>query len=293
MKHTALLISMALFAAPLTLVSQSEGSSSRFVDMDPGIGGAVSRGSAPAPSTPISFRPFSRIAIGGNFSSLGPGAQVTTFIAPHLNVRTNGSWINYSTNFTTSGFNANAKLSLASARVSADIYPFHKGFRISPGVMVYNGNKMTATSSVAAGTSFTLNGDTFYSASANSATGVTPLQGSAELTLNSRKPAFTITAGWGNTIPRNGGHWSFPFEAGVAFTSAPSLNANIAGWACYDQAQTECTNVASTTDPIALQIQGDLAAQINKWENNLSPLGTYPIVSMGVSYSFGSRGVVQ
>lgn len=292
MKYTALHISAAFIACSLTLVAQSPGSSS-FVDMDGGAGGGVSRGSAPAPSGPISTGPLSRIAIGGTISSLGPGAQVTAFITPHLNIRTNGNWVNYTTNFTTSGFNANAKLGLASARVSADIYPFHKGFRISPGVLVYNGNKMTATSSVAGGSSFTLNGDTFYSASANPATGATPLQGTAELTLNARKPAFAITAGWGNTIPRNGGHWSFPFEAGVAFTGAPSLNANLTGWACYDQAQTQCTNVASTTDPIALQIQGDLAAQINKWESNLSPLGTYPIVSMGVSYSFGPRGTVR
>ncbi len=107
---------------------------------------------------------------------------------------------------------------------------------------------------------------------------------------NSTKPAFTIAAGWGNTIPRNGGHWSFPFEVGVALTGPPLLNANLTGWACNDQAQTQCTNVASTTDPNALQIQGDLATQISKWKNDLNPLKTYPIISIGTAYSFGMRG---
>ncbi|HUN86961.1 MAG TPA: hypothetical protein VMU48_21460 [Terracidiphilus sp.] len=291
MKRQGLLVSIAMIAVPFMLTAQS--SSSRFVDIDSSVDGGVERGSVPPPSAAVAPGPFSRIALGGSVSSLGPSLQITSYITPHLNLRTTGNWINYQTSFTTSGFNANAKLNLASARLAADVYPFRNGFRISPGVMVYNGNKMTATSSVAGGASFTLNGDTFYSASANSATGATPLQGTAELGQNMTKPAFTITAGWGNTIPQNGGHWSFPFEAGVAFTGAPSLNANLAGWACYDQAQTECTNVASTSDPIALQIQGDLAAQIAKWKNNLSPLGTYPILSMGVSYSFGSRGFAR
>jgi hypothetical protein len=197
---------------------------------------------------------------------------------------------NYSTNFNTNGFTANAKLNFASAGAAVDIYPFRSGFRISPGVLFYNQNRLTATSEVAAGTSFTLNGDTFYSANPNPTTGAVPLSADANLSLHTTRPSFTIAAGWGNTIPRRGGHWSFPFEAGVALTGAPALSANLNGWACYDQAQTECTNVASTTDPVALQIQGDLKAQIAKWNNNLNPLKTYPILSIGVAYSFGARG---
>jgi hypothetical protein len=107
--------------------------------------------------------------------------------------------------------------------------------------------------------------------------------------LNTTKPAFTVTTGWGNMIPRKGGHWSFPFEVGVAFIGAPALNVNLAGTACYDQAQTQCTNIASATNPIAIQIQGDLAAQLTKWNSDLNPLKTYPIVSAGVAYSFHLR----
>ncbi|MFZ0747317.1 MAG: hypothetical protein WAM85_23130 [Terracidiphilus sp.] len=294
MKNTALILSIAMLAAPGALLAQASGISSSLVadDAEP-TGGGITRGLSSVPNPTFAPGPFSRVAIGGNVSPLGPGLQVTTYVTKHLNVRTMGNMLHYSTNFTTNGFNANAKLNLTSAGIAADIYPFRAGFRISPGVLIYNGNKLTATSLVAAGTSFTLNGDTFYSANANSVTGATPLNATAALGLNNTKPAFTITAGWGNTIPRKGGHLSFPFEAGVALTGPPSLNANLTGWACYDQAQTECTNVASTTNPIALQIQSDLASQVNKWKNNLDPLKTYPIVSLGVAYSFGSRGAVR
>ena len=157
--------------------------------------------------------PFSRIAIGASVSPFGPGVQITSYVASHMNLRATGNMFRYSTNFTTNGFTANAQLHLASAGLAADIYPFHTGFRISPGLLVYNGNRLTATSAVAGGTSFTLNGDTFYSANANSATGATPLNATAALGLNTTKPAFTITTGWGNTIPRNGGHWSFPVRS--------------------------------------------------------------------------------
>ncbi len=290
MKHTALVIAIGLLTAPVALMAQTSGTSSSLFAENAGPEGGVTRGASSIAAASVTPGPFSRIAIGGSVSPLGPGVQITTYVNSHLNVRASGNMLRYSTNFTTNGFTANARLNMTSAGVAADIYPFRNGFRISPGLLVYNGNKLTATSSVAGGTSFTLNGDTFYSANANSTTGATPLNATAALGLNTTKPAFTITAGWGNQIPRRGGHWSFPIEVGVALSGAPALKANLTGSACYDQAQTLCTNVASTTNSIALQIQGDLAAQITKWQSDLDPLKTYPIISLGVAYSIGSRG---
>jgi hypothetical protein len=211
---------------------------------------------------------------------------MSTNITPHFNLRTSGNVFSYSTNFTTSGIGADASLEMKSVGTALDIYPFHKGFRISPGLLFYNGNQVTATASVAGGTSFTLNGQTYYSASTNSATGATPVNGNALLSLHTTSPAFTITTGWGNTVPRHG-HWSFPFEVGVALTGTPSLKVNLGGWACYDQAQTICTDISSKTDPIAQEIQGNLTAQVAKWTKDIEPLKTYPIASFGVAYSFG------
>jgi hypothetical protein len=244
----------------------------------------------PVISGAVAAGPFSRLAFGAGVSPLGVGLQVATNINEHFTVRATGNTFKYSRNFNTNGLNLNANLDLASAGVALDVYPFHSGFRISPGVLIYNTSQVTASDSVAGGTSFTLNDQTFYSANANATTGATPVFGNARLGLNATKPAFTITTGWGNMIPRNGGHWSVPFELGVALIGAPPLTANLGGWACFDQAQTECTNIASTTDPIAIAVQGDLKAQIATWKNDLDPLKTYPIVSIGVAYSFHVRG---
>ncbi len=291
MKHRIYRLAITLAMTPVALAAQTLSSSSSMIADDAANDGGVVQSASAMRATSGSARPFSRFAIGGAISPMGPGVQLTTFVNSHFNVRATGNVFNYSTSVSTNGFNAQVKLNLASAGVAGDIYPFHNGFRISPGLLFYNGNQLTASAPVAPGTSFTLNGNTFYSANANTATGATPLNGSAVLGLNSTKPAFTITAGWGNTIPRKGGHWSFPFEVGVALTGAPSLSANLTGWACSDQAQTQCTDVASTTNPIALQIQSDLNAQIAQWKNNLDPLKTFPMISFGVAYSFGGGGV--
>ena len=283
------LISAVLLVASSALVAQSFSSSTDFADAEaaPGGGSHSAIVSAPAPSA-LPGRPFSKVAFGTGISPLGIQFSMTTNLYPHLNLRTTGNVFNYSTNFTASGIGANASLAMKSAGTALDIYPFHKGFRVSPGLLFYNGNQVTANASVPGGTSFTLNNQTYYSANANSATGATPVNGNALLNMHTTSPAFTVTTGWGNTIPSKG-HWSFPFEVGVALTGAPSLKVNLGGWACYDQAQTLCTDITSKTDPIALEIQNNLGAQVAKWTKDVEPLKTYPIASFGVAYSFGLR----
>jgi hypothetical protein len=64
----------------------------------------------------------------------------------------------------------------------------------------------------------------------------------------------------------------------------------LSGWACQDQAQTQCSDVTSTTDTTAQDVQSNLAAQIAKWMSDLDALKTYPVLSFGVAYSFSVRG---
>ena len=288
MIRSSLVFSFALLAASSALVAQSSSLDSRLVMVESSAEGGAGQAAPSTRDASVSPRPFSQLALGGGVSLLGIQLQAATNLSSHFNLRATGNVFNYSTNFTTSGINATAKLNLASAGAALDIYPFRLGFRISPGVLFYNQNQLTAATAVAGGTSFTLNGTTYYSANANSATGATPVNGNGTLGLNTTRPAFTITTGWGNMIPRKG-HWSVPVELGVAVIGAPAVNVNLGGWACYDQAQTQCANLASTTNPIAIAIQSNLTAQVAKWTTDLNPLKTYPILSVGVAYSFHIR----
>jgi len=297
MNRTALILTIALLAAPGALLAQS--SSSSFVAADSisestsaltfeGAGQAASPVRGVRNGGAISDGMFSRLGFGGGISPLGIQLQVATNITSHFNVRGTGNFFSYSDNFTTNGISATAKLNLASAGASVDVYPFHLGWRMSPGLLFYNQNGLSASTNVAAGTSFTLNSNTYYSANANSATGATPVVGTASLGLNTSKPAFTVTTGWGN-IAKSTGHWSFPFEVGVAFIGAPSLKASLSGWACTDAAQTQCSDLSSPTNPISQAVQSNLATQLTKWTSDINPLKTYPIVSGGVAYSFRVR----
>lgn len=293
MKRTALFLSLGLMFAPSALIGQSPNYSPALAFADSsssgfGTGIVVS----PPQNAPAPTQHFSRMAIGTGVSPMGVRLQLATNVSNHLNLRTYGSLFDYTLNFTTSGIDSTAKLSLASAGGALDLYPFHSGFRISPGALFYNQNRFNASANVASGQSFTLNNQTFYSANANSALGTTPVTGNALLNLHTTRPAFTITTGWGNMIPREGGHWSFPFEIGAAFIGDPALNVNLAGWVCTDPALTQCANLQST-NPIAVAAQTNLQAQVTKWNTDLNPLKTYPIVSGGIAYSFRIRGARQ
>ncbi len=231
-------------------------------------------------SKKVSDGPLSHVALGGGISPLGVNLQAAINLNRYMNFRGVGNVFNYSVNnIKTNGLNINGKLNFATAGASLDIYPFpNHGFRLSPGGLFYNKNAVSADVTVAGGTSFTLNGVTYYASSTD------PITGNGGLGLNTRNPAFSMTAGWGNTIPRRGGHWSFPFEIGAAFVGAPSLNMALTSGQACDAQGLNCVYVA--TDP---NVQENLLAQLQKYKSDLSPFQYYPIVNFGAAYSFRIR----
>ena len=277
MKRLASLCLLLVSAAGLA--AQSSSSLALIDSTTTSDGSGVHSMRAWHPAARTSSKPFSNIDFGGGISPLGVNMSMATNLNRHMNLRGTGNIFNYSVNnFTTNGFTANGKLNLATAGTSIDIYPFaNHGLRFSSGALFYNQNNLIATATVAAGKSFTLNNVNYYSSASN------PVTATASLGLNTRKQAFTATTGWGNMIPRRGGHWSFPVELGAAFIGSPSLKMNIAGTAC-DQTGVYCVDVASNQ-----QIQDNLQAQVTKYRKDLDPLKTYPIASFGLAYSFKTR----
>ncbi len=232
--------------------------------------------------SPYDVPPFSRMSVGAGVSPLGIGLQVSTDVNSHLNIRGIGNIFGYSTNFTTNGIPVTASLTLGSGGVMADLYPFHAGFRLSGGLLFVNQNGASATASIPGGNNFTLDNQTYYSSNAN------PLNGTGSLALNSTKPGGLVTIGWGNHVKRSG-HITIPFEIGAAFVGSPKVSLALSGTACIDPAQTICTDIASPTNPIAQQFQSNLSAQIAKWNSDLNVLSAYPVVSIGIAYSWQTR----
>ncbi len=280
MKRLSTAICATLLSAATALAAQSYSSSSALVDPSAADGGGAVRPMRTIHQAPRPLKPFSRVAFSGGMSALGVSMSAATNLNNHMNLRGTGNVFNYTVNnFSTNGLNIGGKLNFATAGTAVDVYPWaNHGFRLSTGALLYNQNNVTANIAVPGGTSFTLDNQTFYASSKN------PIMGVANLALNTRKQAFTATTGWGNMIPRNGGHWSFPVEIGAAFTGAPKLNMAITQGQVCDQSGVYCTNVA-TYQPVQTALQ----AQVAKYTKDLQPLQTYPIVTFGVAYSFKTR----
>lgn len=290
MKGTPCSAVLLLLAAPLALAAQTTVSPTQPASQE-STSVAPSERVLPAQLVPKKKpeppEPLSRIGIAASISTLGPTLQVATNLNSHFNLRATGNFFTYTDSFTESGINANGTIHLASAGASLDVFPFHNGFRLSPGVLFYNQNRITATAAIPGGDSFEFNDNTYYSANANAVTGATPMTGTGYLGLHTNRPAFTATTGWGNLIPHKGGHFSFPFEIGAVFIGSPTVNATFTGWVCADQAQTMCYDF--TNDPNAADARADLQTQIAKWAKDLDPLKTYPYISFGIGYNFKIR----
>jgi len=231
------------------------------------------------PAAPSQVPPFSRVAFGGGISLLGVHLMAATNVNRYLDLRGDGRFFKYTGNFNTDGFAISPRLNLASAGISLDLYPFPRhGLRLTPGVLFYNQNKATSAIIAEGGSTFTLNGEDYYSSASN------PVTGTATLNLHSQTPAFTITTGWGSFLPANGKHWSFPIEIGVALIGSPAVDLALTSGQICDSTGENCADVASNQE-----LQQDVQAQAAKYEHDLEPLKTFPIIGFGVVYSFGIR----
>lgn len=278
-KRVLIFLSIALLAIPAAGWGQTPSDSMDAQAADNADPGAVAQSPAHR-FTPGAAGPLSRIAIGGGLSPLGIHLLAATNVNQHLDVRGNGNFFQYSVgNISTSGFNISPQLNLASAGISLDVYPFAgHAFRLSPGAIIYNSNQAGSTVVAQGGTSFTLNNNQYYSSASN------PVTGTATLNLHTQNPAFTITTGWGSFFPARGGHWSFPFEIGVAFIGSPTVNMALTSGQVCDSTGQFCENVASDQ-----QVQADLNAQMAKYKKDLDPLKTFPVIGGGIVYNFSIR----
>ena len=275
-KRTALCLAITLLAASPYLLAQNSDQTAP----------PLSEAAKDAPPAP-----FSRLALSGGIGTMGINMQAAVNANRYFNIRGIGNYFSYTVSNLTinksggsNGITVGGNFKFATAGASLDIYPFpNHGFRLSPGVILYNQNSATATGIAAPGTSFTFGSQKYYSDTVN------PLNITAKLGLNARQRAFSMTTGWGNLIPRNGGHWSFPFEIGAVFTGSPTLALNPTGNACLTAADAaingpSCVNMA--TDSTA---QANVAAQVAKYQKDLNVVPVYPIISFGIGYNFRLR----
>ncbi len=210
------------------------------------------------------------VGVGFTASTLGLGGDVAVGVTPWSNLRAGFSGFGYSRSFDRDGILYRGNLRLRSAEALWDIFPRAGAFHISPGVMFYDGNQVTARANVAAGQSFTLGGTTYRSSTTD------PVGGSGK--LNANRAAPMITAGWGNLASRTK-HFTVQFDAGAAFHGSPRTALTLTGAAC-DPSGAFCRSVNDRT------IQSSLAAEIAKLNKSAGGYKVYPVMSLGFGYRF-------
>jgi hypothetical protein len=239
---------------------------------------AGSADSAPAfgPSPSATAGVSDMFGVGVKASLLGVGAEVATRVSHRTNARVGFNVMGYSRDFGKDGINYNGHLSFRTVEAHYDIFPWARSFHVSPGVLAYIGNPITANALVPGNQSFTLGGQTYYSDPS------APVAASGKVNFNKVAPVATI--GWGNLVRRDSKHFSIPVELGVAFQGSPKSTLNLTGSVCTPgpagSLGTTCTSTATST------VQSNILSEQTKINKNMSPFKAYPIISVGFGYKF-------
>jgi hypothetical protein len=213
----------------------------------------------------------SHVGIGVKISTLGAGIETAVPLAAKANLRGGVNFFQYNRAIINDGIHYAGQLQFRSAEAHFDFFPFG-GFHVSPGVLFYNGNQLTASASVPGGQNFTLNG-TAYQSSMTS-----PVTGTGKLDFVKVSPSIML--GFGNLIPRSGRHFSFLFEFGGAYQGSARVALNLTGSVCDTATGTICT---PTSDPT---VQANVQAQQQKIKNDINPYRFFPVVSIGFGFNF-------
>lgn len=214
---------------------------------------------------------YSRIGIGVKVSTLGAGIEVATPLGQKFNVRGGFNMMRLNHTFNSNGITYSGQLQFQSGEAHLDYFPFW-GIHVSPGLLFYNGNQITASAAVSGGQTFSIGGTTYESDPA------TPVTGTGKLDFV--KVAPSIMLGVGNLIPRSGRHYSFLFEVGAVYEGSARAALNLTGNVCAVGGGS-CRAISS--DPT---VQANVAAQQVKIQNDVNPYRFFPVISLGVGFNF-------
>ena len=215
-----------------------------------------------------------RVGVAFRMSSLGFGGEVAYEVTHSSNIRGGINFVGYSRGVNYDGIHFNGDLRWLSAEAHYDWFPlahFAHAFHLSPGLMIYNDNHVSASAAIPGGSGFTLNGVSYQSSVTN------PVTGTGSLSFN--KAAPTLMFGFGNLVPRRKGkHFSFNIETGIAFQGSPKVGLNLTGSACVAGV---CSNIPTTSS-----IQTNVLGEQTVISNDLKPFKYYPLVALAFGYRF-------
>jgi hypothetical protein len=226
-----------------------------------------------SPAKPVvnDSRLGSRFGLAFKSSTLGLGADFGIRLARPVNLRLGFSGFNYSRTVADGDIAYLGTLHLRSLQTVVDWFPWSRAIHFSPGLLLYNDNRVTANALIPTGKTLTSGAEVFISNPQN------PITGSAKSAM--RRVAPMMLFGFGNLVPR-ARRFSFSSDFGVVFQGQPTTNFALIGSAC-DTSGVHCRNVAH--DP---SIQADVRSGEQTMRDDLSIMKYYPVISVGFGYHF-------
>ena len=213
-----------------------------------------------------------RFAIGIKISPLGAGFEMARRVTATSDIRAGFNMFEYSRPFHSDGLTYTADLNLRSAQFSYDWFPFGNPFHLSPGLLLYNGNRATANLSVPSGHLFRLDHNTYRSNPKD------PIRGSTSVSFRKVAPAMLL--GWGNLLGRRSHKFSVPFEFGVVFHGQPDFTFDLIGSGC-DSQNRGCSDITSNSEA-----KQDILQERDRIRRAVTAFKYYPVLSVGLAYSF-------
>src|SRR5215467_9357633 len=133
-----------------------------------------------SPSFGQAPEPLPRLGVGAKFSSLGIGFEAATAVTSRSNVRGGFNFFDYDRGFSHDGIDYDATVRLRSVEVHYDWF-FGHGLRASPGLLVYNDNRVEGLAGVPGGRQFTLGSTNYVSSPSN------PVRGTAQMDFSKNR----------------------------------------------------------------------------------------------------------
>ena len=198
-------------------------------------------------------------SLGIRVGTLGGGVELSYALSQRVAVRLDADGYNRTQSKTHDNIDYDMKLKLQTGSLLGDWFPFANNFRLSAGAIL-NGNKFTLKG-VPTGGSFTINGTTYPTSQVGSL--------DAAVDFNKASPYFGI--GYGRPI--NSG-LSLIFDLGVMSQGSPKSKIDVTCGPAI-QGTPQCT-----------QLQNDAAAEQSKLDDSLHSFKYYPVISLGLAYTF-------
>lgn len=190
------------------------------------------------------------MAVSAKLGTLGLGVEGSFGLTEKFNARLGLNKYDFDRSETIDDINYDLNLEWQSISMLADWHPFGNAFRFTAGLML-NNNELNGS---AAATTLDIGSGTY-------------LNVGLDATLDFDTTAPYLGVGWGNALAADRG-WGFNVDVGIMYQGAGDVT------------------LTPTGSGAGLVSASDIAAEEQRFENDIKDFKYYPVFSFGVSYKF-------